>query len=208
MVKGRIIKVKLNKSQFRKTVADGLTSTEIKNAAYVQAVTMTESVKRRTIQEFENHPVTQEISAGPEASNKSGTLSSGGNLYSFIGFNQGGDPTDVVRSYLNDKIKVFRQSRFVKSQMSGHYTFRVNPPMTKEIENLTPLPWESGRSWVRGIERGISGLGYFLYGRYSQSRSGTGIQSAHEIRPAIFRTKRYLTSIIANFYTNIRNKKF
>ena len=43
------------------------------------------AIKNQLIQEFLNHPITQEIKAGPNASNSSGTLNGKGNLFSFIG---------------------------------------------------------------------------------------------------------------------------
>ena len=209
MIRGKLTKIKIDKAKFKKKVAQGLKSDAVKDAAFREAQVALSRVKYATIQEFENHPVTQEISDGIDASNKSGTLGTvGGNLYSFIGFYDGGDPTRVVRNYLIDKIRVFKSSRFVKYQTTGYYNFRVNPPITKEVEAMTPLPYERGQSWVRGIERGISGLGFFLHGRFNKSRSGGGIQSDHEIRPAMFKTTRYMTSIIANFYTNIKKRRF
>ena len=207
-IRGKLTRVRIHKSQFRNAVAQGLNSARVKEAAYRRAVELVTNVKKEAIREFDEHPVTKEISEGPSAANMSGTLSNGGNLFSYIGFYEGDDPTRIVRSYLNDKIKVFRQSRFLKFQTSGYYNFRVNQPIVSEIENLTPLPWERGVSWTRGIERGISGLGHYLHGRFSDSRSGAGIQSKYEVRPAIFRTKRYLTTIVTNFYKNIKNRRF
>ena len=46
-----------------------------------------ESIKARMIEEFIDHPVSQEIAAGAGATNSSGTLTGGyGNLFTFIGF--------------------------------------------------------------------------------------------------------------------------
>lgn len=209
MIKSKILKVKIDKSKFKKQVSQGLKSGQVKNAAFIKAQEALNTVKYATIQEFENHPVTQEISEGPSASNKSGTLgSSGGNLYSYIGFYSGDDPTSVIRNYLIDKIRLFRTSRFIKYQTKGYYNFRVNPPDTKQIEAMTPLPFEKGQSWVRGIERGISGLGFYLHGRFNKSRSGGGIQSEYQVRSLMFNTARYMTTIVANFYTNIKKRRF
>ena len=63
-----------------------------------------EVLKNNMIQEFEMHPVTIEIDAGPNASNTSGTLGGYGNLFSFIGFEQGTDPLAKVRSALEKTI--------------------------------------------------------------------------------------------------------
>ena len=209
MIRGKLTKIKIDKAKFKKQVAKGLKSEAVKDAAFRKAQIALSRVKAATIQEFESHPVTKELSEGQDAANTSGTLGNvGGNLYSFIGFYDGDDPTREIRSYLVDKIRLFKSSRFVKYQTSGYYNFRVNPPEAKQIEALTPLPFERGQSWVRGIERGISGLGFYLSGRFNKSRSGTGIQSEHSIRPAMFNTTRYMTSIVANFYTNIKKRRF
>jgi hypothetical protein len=47
--------------------------------------------------DFESHPVTQEIDGGESASNVSGTLGGYGNLFSFLGFNRGSNPTTPVK---------------------------------------------------------------------------------------------------------------
>jgi len=60
-----------------------------------------EAIKQRMIDEFESHPVTIEIDAGENASNSSGTLGGYGNLFSFIGFQDGDDPLKEVRVKLN-----------------------------------------------------------------------------------------------------------
>ena len=75
-----------------------------------------------------------------------------------------------------------------------------NQITTEEIENIAPSPW-GGRSWVRGIERGISGLGYFLYNRqgFAGSRSMTGIQSDYKVRSLAYRPVKYMSSILKTF---------
>ena len=47
--------------------------------------------------DFESHPVTQELEGEENASNISGTLGGYGNLFSFLGFNQGANPTTPVK---------------------------------------------------------------------------------------------------------------
>ena len=67
-----------------------------------QVVKAFEKIKREMILEFMNHPVTREILGGPNASNESGTLDGYGNLFSFIGFNEGEDPIEIILDLLND----------------------------------------------------------------------------------------------------------
>ena len=44
--------------------------------------------KDKFMEDFDNHPVTQEIEGGPSAKNTSNTLNGIGNLFSYIGFLQ------------------------------------------------------------------------------------------------------------------------
>ena len=134
-----------------------------------------EKIKTQMLAEFDSHPVTIEIDGGITAQNTSKTLNNITNLYSFIGFEQGDKPTDTVRNILN-------QSSYRKSMGNNsiiNYIFEI--PTAQQIFLATPLPWETGRSWVKGIEEGISGLGYYVKIR-KNSRSGLGIQSEEQQR--------------------------
>ena len=46
------------------------------------------------------------------------------------------------------------------------------------------MPWAKGRSWVRGVEYGMSGIGQYMYSNkdFSQSRSGSAIQNKGKLR--------------------------
>ena len=75
-----------------------------------------------------------------------------------------------------------------------------------EIERQTYLSW-LGKSWVRGIERGLSGIGQYLY--YSGSgqmgsRSGSAIQTRGKIRGGTYRPTSYLSAIIKTFLQKAR----
>ena len=118
-------------------------------------------------QDFESHPVTQEIEGGENASNISGTLGGYGNLFSFLGFNNCSNPTTPVK-FLIQSISV---SKNIRVSNSG-FQFKVNLPSKEQFGAVSKMPWEGGRSWLLDVERGISGLGAFLYGRFLGSRSG------------------------------------
>ena len=51
-----------------------------------------EILHKQMMQDFETHPVTRELKSGPGSSNISGSLPRG-NLFGFIGFESGDDPT-------------------------------------------------------------------------------------------------------------------
>jgi len=152
-------------------------------------------------QEFESHPVTQELDGGENASNISGTLGGYGNLFSFLGFNQGANPTASVK-FLIQKITLDRNV-----QASGNgFKIRVNVPSKEEFGAVSRLPFEGGRSWLLDIERGISGLGAYLYGRFASSRSGTGIQSKYNYSNKRFRNVKYFSGMYTKFLRRLGAK--
>lgn len=156
---------------------------------------------RQMLREFDSHPVTTEISSGPKAGNTSNTLSGRGNLFSFIGFERGKDPIKPLRALLQATTVEFLAIK------SGVVEFKINFPTNEQIYEVTPMPWARGRSWVRGIEHGMSGLGQYMYSnqQVTSSRSGTAIQSESQKRGGKFRNVAYLSQIKKNFMKNIRS---
>jgi hypothetical protein len=152
-------------------------------------------------QDFESHPVTQELEGGEDASNLSGTLGGYGNLFSFLGFNKGANPTAPVKLL----IKKVSLDRNVKTTSKG-FQIKINIPTKEEFAAISRLPWENGRSWLLDIERGISGLGAFLYGRFESSRSGGGIQSKYIYSNRVFRNVKYFSEIYTKFIKRIGAK--
>jgi hypothetical protein len=160
-----------------------------------------EKNKKIFMSEFENHPVTQEISGGETASNSSGTLGGYGNLFSFIGFNKGFDPISPV-------FDLIKQIKAVNVNFSKNlFNVQVNIPDKSDFMSVSKMPWESGRSWLFDIEKGISGLGAYLYRQYSKSRSGYGIQSKFNYRGTTFRSTQYFSFIYKKFLNRIGAKK-
>jgi hypothetical protein len=172
---------------------------EIERLAFEEAEKIVEENKQIMLKEFDNHPVTQEIKAGADSDNLSKTLDGYGNLFSFIGFAKGSDPIGVLRSMLDFPVKI---SKKASSKTKGRYSFSIDVPNTREIEAETPLPYEPSRSWVKGIERGISGIGYYIYKKINSSRSGSGVQSQKQLRGGRFGNTSYLTKILDKFYKN------
>jgi hypothetical protein len=148
--------------------------------------------------DFESHPVTQELEGGENASNNSGTLGGYGNLFSFLGFNKGTNPTSPVKSL----IQSIRIDRNVQTSIKG-FKIKVNIPSKEEFAAITPMPWEGGRSWLLDMERGISGLGAYLYGRFAESRSGRGIQSKYNYSNRAFRNVKYFSQMYTKFLKRI-----
>jgi|TARA_R100000084_G_C4648171_1_gene148040 hypothetical protein len=151
-------------------------------------------VKREMIQEFLANPITQEILAGPEGSNISGTLGSVSNLFAFIGFERGEQPISPILTLLEGVTLEYRKP--TKSLGMG-IIFEVTLPTAEDIFAVTPLPWASGRSWAEGIERGLSGLGYLL--RKNKGRSGAAIQSRVKVRGGRFHNTPYISAFIRKY---------
>jgi len=151
--------------------------------------------------DFESHPVTQELEGEENASNISGTLGGYGNLFSFLGFNKGANPTTPVK-FLIQKILLDRN---VQTSSNG-FKIKVNIPSKEEFAAVARLPWESGRSWLLDMERGISGLGSFLYGRFNTSRSGGGIQSKYKYSNRTFRPVKYFSQMYNKFLRRLGAK--
>jgi hypothetical protein len=135
-------------------------------------------IKADMLREFETHPITVELEGGPGAANSSGTLGGYGNLFTFIGFPENHDPISPVRERL--KAVVIRRTGYSR----GVFNFITNEPTRDELFSMTKISsfrgdFEGGRSWLDGIETGLSGLGYYLYSKDKDlkgSRSGPAIQ--------------------------------
>jgi hypothetical protein len=166
---------------------------------YSQLQKQIEKIKQEIIEEFENHPVTQEINGGIAASNISNTLDGVTNLYSFIGFESGDNPLNPIR----EELKKINLKHTTNSK--GELVFSVEFPTAKDIFKVTPMPWATGRSWSQGIELGISGLGYYIK-KTKNSRSGLGIQSQTPIRNGVrFKNTKYISYLINSYTKKIQD---
>ena len=159
--------------------------------------------KQRMLRAFDSHPVTRELRGGANSPNLSGTLPNKGNLFGFIGFPSGADVISTLRSALeNINIK----PKFSRGNpKGGEKIFLVTIPSAAELYGLTPLPWASGRSWLQGVEHGMSGLGQYMYTTNSSvSRSGAGIQTDISAGGSLTGVT-YLTNggILADFEMNL-----
>jgi hypothetical protein len=197
----RISKASFDERELEETFRN---SKFFKELAYEKANEILEESKSQLIDEFENHPVTQELEAGPEAQNTSGLLGGYGNLFSFIGFNQGENPVNAVKNALS-KIRALRGGIRTSRSSKGvaEAQVRINVKEIANISEKTPMPWEAGRSWLFAIERGISGFGQYLYGKFNSSRSGSGVQASRSIRSGAFVRTSYFSKMYSNFLKRI-----
>jgi hypothetical protein len=66
------------------------------------------------------------------------------------------------------------------------------------------MPWEMGRSWLDGVEEGISGFSNYMYTLFKSGRSKMGAQINNKIRSANYTPVGYLTPILRKFVINIQ----
>lgn len=185
---------RINLEVVRKSV-ERTSINSLKPLATNNATRRFEAIKNRAFDVFDEHPVTQELEAGPEATS---TLLPVGNLFSFIGFNAGDNPVQTLRAYLYQSILLNRVPSVSKPGRNRIvFSYRINIPTQKSIEAETPMPeWSSG-SWVSKIEKGISGLERYIFGSFfSGSRSTTGLQVPKKIRGGSFKGVKYVSEIL------------
>jgi len=156
-------------------------------------------VKSAMIKEFLSHPVTMEIMAGPSSSNISGTLGGVTNLFAFIGFDSSDKPIDPILQILEN------MNYNYSGEAKIGVKYYVNIPEAADIFKATPMPWASGRSWAKGIETGISGLGYLL--RRESGRSGKAIQTKNKVRSGRFQNTSYISALINKYKKQFNNIK-
>lgn len=166
-----------------------------------------EEAKEDMIKEFDNHKITKAIEEGPEAeSDSSDTLNGKGNLFSFIGFEIGSEPTQIVREMLEEtQIDIKPKQTINRNQLE--FNFNISLPSKEDLGNATPMPWAEGRSWLLGIERGISGLGHYIFHKFfrSGSRSTTGLQNKKQLQSNVtFTRTSYISEILNNFKKKLK----
>ena len=189
--------IRYNKSIFLKQVSKLADSPRVRKMMDTQARKEFEVRKKKLLEEFIGHKVTQEILSGPASANYSGTLSGRGNLFSFIGFSESADPINLLYAALQRGITMNRRPQVVKQKRGALYNYTVHIPDNRDLVKIAPRPWERGRSWVTGIERGISGLSYYIYKKTGGSNSGYGVQTSSPYIPGlIFKRVPYLSEML------------
>jgi hypothetical protein len=178
--------------------------------------------KEKALIEFDKHDVTQELS-NPEGGNISETLDGYGNLFGFIGFESGFNPISPVRKVLKSSIKFKgtdleinyprnKKGQFARGKRTVAIRISVQVPDLEDFNEAAKFQgWNGGRNWVKGIERGISGVSYFA--NYPRGRSEQGVQLKGPItngptnRPSGFKTRKYISEIVNDFKKNFANIK-
>lgn len=143
------------------------------------------------LREFDQHPVSQEISEGPNAfSNISSLASAGGNLFSFLGFSSSQNPIAALRLYFFNSIRLGRTKAGQLKGSKVEFVTPVNFPTISEVDaevarnKNTKLEWTS-RPFTSLLAGGIPGLPRYLFNeskRFPSSRSGPAVQTKGDLR--------------------------
>ncbi len=188
-------------------------ATKIAQASFNQA-------KSSLINDFVNHPVSQEISNGPYGP-KSKYLDgiSDGNLFSFIGFDAGDNPVEKVKEFLDEAIVMNKNPQLSSTKSSYKFIIRYPTVKDNQISKAAPMPRGTSLNWLYAIENGISGINSYLFDRkrsFSTSKSGPAIQTkvggkaggeVQEIRSGgSFKPIIYLTEIVNRFIKRLGGK--
>jgi len=159
-------------------------------------------LKEELIVDFEEDPISEEITAGPFAQT-SILPNNYGNLFSFIGFQQGENPIKDIVKILREQIKYQRLS-YQTTRSGIKYKYSVSLPYETLFIN-TPFPneWAPGRSWLFAIEQGIKGFQYYIFPRYSsKSRSGAAFQIKNPVKKRAgqkYLNRKYMSEYLNQF---------
>ena len=195
--------VSINRSVLMKSLKT-FDLSSIKDQALQQAQEEMSKIKQELLEDYNDHPVTKELEAGADSENISQTLNGVGNLTTYIGFQEGSNPTEPVRDKLKT-VSLNPKVRISNNDSNLSFEFDVIAPSIEEIESVGSLPFEQGNSWIKGIENGISGFGAYIYGRmFKNSRSGKGLQGRKTFRQGNFRPVSYMNEIMTKFYMKVK----
>ena len=184
----------------KRTVESKPVTFAIRKALELRLRPLFNQIRQEMIDEFINHPVTQEIDMGPKLGCNSPFLNGRGDLFSFIGFEKDDNPTKPII----DMLKGLRFYTVFSKGLDHKFEVRFFPSID-DIAKVTPMPWAKGRSWAKGIETGISGLGSYLNKEHPVSRSTAGIQAKNKdgklikVRNDKFRATKYLSEILNKY---------
>ena len=191
------ISVNINKAELTASMTEGRNRSSVSSLIRQEWQKKIIDAQNQMVQAYEEDPVTVEIDGGVSSSNSSSTLGGKGNLFSFIGFEEGSDPTQPVKQLLRNKINFS-----VKALTNGNFKIEIAAPTKETLYSISPIPWNPGRSWLDGIEKGISGLGSYVYKESPASRSGKGIQTKTSVGGR-FSNRSYMSTILKEFQKNV-----
>jgi|TARA_R110000787_G_scaffold66499_1_gene149308 hypothetical protein len=196
----KITNIKVNYSAIRKKLMESpAMKSKVLSIARRKAEQFFIPRKREFMSHYDSHPVSMEVQGGRRANNTSGVLGGYGNLFTFIGFEDGSNPVEELRQHLDASIKL----RYIDYKKLS-WRFRVIIPTKAGIISASEIPWQRGASWALEIEKGISGLGHYLRKDSNNSRSGGGIQVKNPVRAIVVSRAPYLGDMLDTFRRRLR----
>lgn len=201
-------KINVDINAIRKAIEGRLISNPaVQRRAYLVASNIFFRAHQALMKDFFSHKITQELKAGNSASNISDTLNGEGNLFSFLGFFAGQDPTlelEELFSRINLGSPLVRRNSII---------FNIeNLPQRKDIIGATRMNWGSGASWAFAVETGSfngdAALSHFIFKTWNSGRSKAGFQvKDYSYSEDQFSPKPYITEILDNFQERINGSK-
>jgi hypothetical protein len=131
-----------------------------------------QNAKQFILNEVRNHPVSRELDSKTAPSQFLPSASS--TLFGFMGFYDGSDPVGDLVSYLDENISMKFSVRVGNMVLISSLSVPNKKQMA--LEESLQMPWLGGISWPEAVEKGVSGLKYFL-GIEGKGRSDLGIQA-------------------------------
>ena len=198
----KIIKQRLN---------DVKASPAIKKMAFSMVEDRVEAARAVLQKEFNDHEVTQSL----ETRSLAKSLGKKASFFEFLGFQQGDNPTKVIRRAFSPQYVSLVSGSGVarRSGKNITYNFKVRCPSMEEIYAVTPANFSGGRSWVKMVQRGVPGGGSLSYtlARFEQddfnnSRSGTSIQSQSVVRNSDYKGQPYVDEMLLRFRASIAGR--
>lgn len=173
-----------------------------------------DEIKGEMLVAYDEHPVTEELEAGPLAHSryihvKDGPDGDGdgGNLFSILGFEEGEDPAGAVRDVLVEDSKI-NASQYSREVGPDTITFKVPihisalSTFNNKVAEKVSLEW-TDRPFTDVIEKGIPNLPGYLFDSQRDfkgaSRSGPAIQVQGKLRGGSVGPIRWISDILADF---------
>jgi hypothetical protein len=196
-VRGKITIDQVTKKEFAN-------SKVFRNLAYGAAKKKAEALKKKAIDEFNQHEVTKELERGTSGRN-SLLLGGRGNFFGFLGFNQGERPVQIVRDILEQKINLKDKKGKLKklTKTTFQWDFDMKIPEATDIYSVTPMAWSS-KSWVKGVEKGITNYAKTIFKDTDRSRSGVALQTQRNVGFITFSPTPYITALLAKLRREIK----
>ena len=167
----------VNSARIRKKIASSRTVfKKFKKKSREKLTPVLETANEKLVEEFEAHPASVEMDAGPDNDYSTYIKGGAGNLPSLLGIANSAAEIKKISKLLTGSIKI-KDVRKTNNEFS--LSIKVEVPTIEEINEIAVSPdWIIGDSWIDQLERGVSNVAcYFFANRgFKTSTSGYAIQ--------------------------------